>query len=153
MNRLEFIAKIQEQRYCVIDFMPQQMSIKDNFSFFNEIELYFLEFRKRIRIVEQFSNIILKTLCYFDFEVLFGFERATKKEGFVRNCNCMETEIRKVLAGKADKITFLLPNEKAMIEILHDQLTIAVYNPSPRVTEIMRSLAISEGLFWWEPQQ
>ena len=140
MNKSK-IEQLLEKEYIVVDFLPQQVPADNKGQFFS-VEQVFLKEPRISELRRKFSDIIIKLCCYYEIEV----------------CNLSTNETHQnpkpelldewVRSNKCDLQIFI---EESMVMIATDDTHITLYNPSDDLTELIRDLARSEGLFVWKP--
>ena len=131
--------------YWVIDILPKQVPADGKGQYF-KIEKYYLEHPQIDIIHRKFSNILLKLNCYEDFNV--------SHDGDEWMANPAPHELEAALLGSmADKQMFyiILKSADVLITVSGDDTYMTVYNPTEESKELIDSLAVSEGLFMWKP--
>ena len=131
--------------YWVIDILPKQVPADGKGQYF-KIEKYYLEHPQIDIIHRKFINILLKLNCYENFDV--------SHDGDEWMANPAPHELEAALLGSmADKQMFyiILKSADVLITVSGDDTYMTVYNPTEEVLEIIDSLASSEGLFVWQP--
>ena len=139
------IEEYLNKPYWVIDILPKQVPADDKGQYFR-IEKYFLEHPQIDNIYRKFTNILLKLNCYEDIDVSHDGEE------WITNPAPQELEAA-LLKCMADKQMFyiILKSADVLITVSGDDTYMTVYNPREEMTELIRSLADSEGLFVWQP--
>ena len=142
MNKSK-IEQLLEKEYIVVDFLPQQVQENNKGQFFS-VEQVFLKDPRISELRRKFSDIILKLYCYYGIEVcnISMDETITNPKP-----ELLDKWIR---SNKYDLQIFI---EESMVMIATDDTHITLYNPSDDLTELIRDLARSEGLFVWKPCQ
>ena len=134
------IEEYLNKPYWVIDILPKQVPADSRGQYF-KIEKYFLEHPQIDHIYRKFIHILLKLNCYEDIDV--------SHDGDEWMTNPAPHELETALLGSmADKQMFYIILKSA--DVLDDTY-MTVYNPTEEVLEIIGSLAGSEGLFVWQP--
>ena len=139
------IEEYLNKPYWVIDILPKQVTAEGRGQYF-EIEKYYLEHPQIDIIYRKFSNILLKLNCYEDIDV--------SHDGEEWMTNPAPHELEAALLGSmADKQMFyiILKSADVLITICGDDTYMTVYNPVEDAIELIGSLAVSEGLFMWKP--
>ena len=139
------IEEYLNKPYWVIDILPKQVPADDKGQYFR-IEKYFLEHPQIDNIYRKFTNILLKLNCYEDIDV--------SHDGDEWMTNPAPHELEKALLKcMADKQMFyiILKSADVLITVSGDDTYMTVYNPREEMTELIRSLADSEGLAIWQP--
>ena len=130
--------------YWVIDILPKQVPADSKGQYFR-IEKYFLEHPQIDNIYRKFTNILLKLNCYEDIDVSRdGDEWITNPTP-----HKLEAALLKCLADK-QMLYIILKSADVLITVSSDDTYMTVYNPREKMTELIRSLADSEGLFLWK---
>ena len=139
------IEEYLNKPYWVIDILPKQVPADSRGQYF-KIEKYFLEHPQIDHIYRKFIHILLKLNCYEDIDV--------SHDGDEWMTNPVPHELETALLGSmADKQMFyiILKSADVLITVSGDDTYMTVYNPTEEVLEIIGSLAGSEGLFVWLP--
>ena len=142
---IKMIEEYLNKPYWVIDILPKQVPADGRGQYFR-IEKYFLEHPRIDRIFRKFSNILLKLNCYKDIDVSHdGDEWITNPSP-----NELEATLLKCMADKL-MLYIILKSSDVLIIVSGDDTYMTVYNPTEDLIELIGSLAGSEGLFMWEP--
>ena len=139
------IEEYLNKPYWVIDILPKQVPADGRGQYFR-IEKYFLEHPQIDNIYRKFTNILLKLNCYEDIEV--------SHDGDEWITNPAPHELETALLGcMADKQTLYIILESAdvLITVSGDDTYMTVYNPTEEAIELIGSLAGSEGMSIWQP--
>ena len=139
------IEEYLNKPYWVVDILPKQVPTDGRGQYF-KIEKYYLEHPQIDIIHRKFINILLKLNCYEDFDV--------SHDGDEWMANPAPHELEAALLGSmADKQMFyiILKSADVLITVSGDDTYMTVYNPTEEVLELIGSLAGSEGLFVWQP--
>ena len=106
----------------------------------------FLEHPQIDNIYRKFTNILLKLNCYEDIGVSYDGDE------WITNPAPQELEAA-LLKCMADKQMFyiILKSADVLITVSGNDTYMTVYNPTEEMTELIRSLADSEGLAIWQP--
>ena len=139
------IEEYLEKPYWVIDILPKQVPADSNGQYF-EIEKYFREHSLIDSIYRKFINILLKLNCSEDIDVSHDGDE------WITNPAPHELEAA-LLKSLADKQLFyiILKSADVLITVSGDDIYMTVYNPTEESRELINSLAVSEGLFMWKP--
>ena len=139
------IEEYLEKPYWVIDILPKQVPAGSKGQYF-EIEKCFREHPQIDIIYRKFTNILLKLNCYVDIEV------SQDGDNWITNPAPHELEAA-LLKCMADKQMFyiILKSADVLITVNGDDTYMTVYNPTEESIELINSLAVSEGLFMWKP--
>ena len=139
------IEEYLNKPYWVIDILPKQVPADSRGQYF-KIEEYYLEHPQIDHIYRKFIHILLKLNCYEDIDV--------SHDGDEWMTNPAPHELETALLGSmADKqmLFIILKPADVLITVSDDDTYMTVYNPTEEVLEIIGSLAGSEGLFVWQP--
>ena len=139
------IEEYLNKPYWVIDILPKQVPADGRGQYFR-IEKYFLEHPQIDNIYRKFTNILLKLNCYEDIEV--------SHDGDEWITNPAPHELGTALLGcMADKQTLysILESANVLITVSGDDTYMTVYNPTEEAIELIGSLAGSEGMAIWQP--
>ena len=139
------IEEYLNKPYWVIDILPKQVPADGKGQYFR-IEKYFLEHPQIDNIYRKFTNILLKLNCYEDIGVSYD------GEDWITNPAPHELEAA-LLKCVADNQMFyiILKSADVLITVSGDDTYMTVYNPTEETTELIGSLAGSEGLAIWQP--
>ena len=139
------IEEFLDKPYWVIDILPKQVPADGKGQYFR-IEKFFLEHPQIDNIYRKFTNILLKLNCYEDIGVSYDGEE------WITNPAPHELEAA-LLKCMADKqmLYINLKSADVLITVSGDDTYMTVYNPREEMTELIRSLADSEGLLVWQP--
>ena len=145
MWMMENVFELLEKPYWVVDILPEQVP-KDSPGQYFAVERYYLHPERLARLRRGFAEILLRLNCYDDMEVTFdsceSWERNPDPEGFAEHMLRMSGN---------EFLRAVFPAHEAMIDIEPEDTYMTVYNPTEEVLEIIGSLAGSEGLFVWQP--
>ncbi len=139
------IEEYLERPYWVIDILPKQVPADSKGQYF-EIEKYYREHPQIDNIYRRFTNILLMLNCYEDIDVSSdGDEWMTNPAPHE-----LETALLKCMADK-QMFCIILKSADVLITVSGDDIYMTVYNPTEESIELINSLAVSEGLFMWKP--
>ena len=129
----------------MIDILPKQVPADGRGQYF-KIEKYFLKHPHIDVIHRKFTNILLKLNCYEDIGVSHDGDE------WMTNPAPHELDAA-LLKSMADKQMFyiILKSADVLITVSGDDTYMTVYNPTEESKELIDSLAVSEGLFMWKP--
>ena len=141
------IEEYLETSYWVIDILPKQVPENSSGQYFR-VEEYYRCHPQTNAIYNKFTNILLKYNCYDDIDV------SSDGENWMTNPapKDLEAMIRQCESDKT-MLYVILKSSETMITISDDDTYITVYHPSEEAIELLSSLAASEGLFAWKPEQ
>ena len=138
------IETLLNKPYWVIDILPEQVPENSAGQYF-AIEQYYLQ-TGITDIHRRFTDVLLKLNCYFDFLVCLSDQEQQiynpEPERLVSWINTEQKDLCIVLAG-----------EDVLITLNHDDTYMTVYNPSESLINRIRNLAMTHGLFFWQPNQ
>ena len=138
------IETLLNKPYWVIDVLPEQVPENSAGQYF-AIEQYYLQ-TGITDIHRRFTDVLLKLNCYFDFLVCLSDQEQQiynpEPERLVSWINTEQKDLCIVLAG-----------EDVLITLNHDDTYMTVYNPSESLINRIRNLAMTHGLFFWQPNQ
>ena len=138
--------RLYETEYWIIDFLPMQVRYQSRGQYF-KVEQHYLQHPQIDTLYHKFYNILLKLNCYEDLEVqLHNSEWILNPEPSV-----LEEEFQQSLEKK-NVLTLIDVISDFMIEINGGDTYITVYNPNEHIIELLKGLALSEGLFLWKPE-
>lgn len=131
--------------YWVVDILPQQVPADSPGQYFT-IEKYYLGHPQIDLIYRKFTNILLKLNCYYDIDI------STDGDEWTANPSPHELEaaLLQLMADRQMLYFILLPAD-VMITLSGDDTNMTVYNPTEEAIALIRSIAASEGLFFWKP--
>ena len=136
-----------EKPYWVIDILPKQVPANSRGQYF-EIEKYYLEQPQLDIIYKKFTDILLKLNCYEDMDF--------SSDGEKWKTNPHPQEIKAAMMQcMADKQMLYIDMKSidVMIIVSGDDTYMTVYHPTTVILELLGSIAASEGLFLWKPDQ
>ena len=120
--------------YWIIDILPKQVP-KDSPGQYFTIEKYFLETQIAV-IKRRHTNVILKLNCYLDIVLDEDVNPPPEKVAEI-----MHTRYVYIMIGDA------------MILSEPDDTHLTVFNPDEDLLALIKTIAVGEGLFIWQPPQ
>lgn len=152
-----------EKPFWVIDILPKQVpdyqqpeskkthlaerGVKKGKGQYFTIEEYFLDHPRIDAIHGKFTNILLKLNCYEDFDVSIDGEEWMKNPApkvFEKMMSACMTD--------NGMIYIFMKSEETLITVCGDDDTyMTIYHPSEEALKLLSALALSEGLFIWQP--
>ena len=97
--------------------------------------------------------IVLKLLCYYPFEMYVQehIPLIRQREGWLKDkrCDTIVKIMKKTILKRKGQIDILLTRENSMLSISGGTLSIAVYNESDSLREMLQSMVHTEGLYDW----
>lgn len=139
------IEEYLKKSYWVIDILPKQVPADGRGQYFM-IEKYFLEHPQIDNIYRKFTHILLKLNCYDDIDV------SNNGDDWITNPAPHELEavLLKCMADK-QMLYIILKSADVLITVSGDDAYMTIYNPTEELKDLLDSLAVSEGLFMWKP--
>lgn len=129
MDRIE---ELLNKPYWIVDILPKQVP-KDSPGQYFTIEGYFLK-EQLEEIKQKHINVILKLNCYLDLSL-----EGETNPGPDRVASLMRERYIYIMFGDS------------MILSEPDDTHLTIFNPDEGLLELVRSIAMSEGLFVWKP--
>ena len=137
----------------VIDFLPYHVAEHGN-SIFEEVESYFLQDKQLQEFCDKAIAIILKVICYYPFEVYVEEypPLKPKRNGWLKEkrCDLLVKILKRVIMKKKGQVDILLGKENSIISITGGVLSIAVYNESESLKDLLDKVVETEGLYYWK---
>ena len=121
--------------YWIIDILPFQVPAESPGQYFT-VEKYFLQGERLEEIKQKHINLILKLNCYRDLYI-----------SDEKKINPTPEHIAKEMKKR---YLYVMINE-SMILSEPDDTHLTVFNPDEELLELIRQIALSEGLFVWQP--
>ena len=120
-KRSEKLSSLFSQDYRVIDFLPSHVAEHGN-SIFEEVESYFLQ------------------------------DKQLKRSGWLKEkrCDLLVKILKRVIMKKKGQVDILLGKENSIISITGGVLSIAVYNESESLRDLLDKVVGTEGLYYWK---
>ncbi len=141
------IEEYLERPYWVIDIFPKQVPADSSGQYFR-VEEYYLEHPQIDAIYRKFTNVLLKLNCYEEIDVSQDGEKWMTNPA----PKDIEAMLLKCISNES-MISVYLKLSDALITISGDDTYMTIFNPSEETIELLGSLATSEGLFIWSPEQ
>jgi len=129
------IDELLQTPYFIIDILPKQVPKESPGQFF-AVEEYFLEKKRLSAIKQRHINVILKLNCYRP--VSLDEEAAVNPPP-------------ELIAEKMKKRYICIKIDDSMIVSEPDDTHMTVFNPDDELLELIKAIAITEGLFVWKP--
>lgn len=127
------IDDLLQTPYWIIDILPKQVQPNSLGQYF-KVENYFLNNEHLQDIKQKHSNLILKINCYRDITI------DETKNPFPET---ISEEMKK-------RILYIFIDE-AMVLSEPDDTHLTLFNPSEELLELVKEIALSEGLYVWRP--
>ena len=133
--------------YSVVDILPRQVPADSRGQYF-KVEDYYLN--DMGRLCRKYADVLLKLNCYYDLAFSHDAEHwqvNPAPEAIVRMVSaCMSAEPR-------EWFLYVTLAESTMLLVLQRDTTyMTLYNPSGELLQLLRPLALAEGLFVWSPR-
>ena len=128
------VEELLQCQYWIIDILPSQVP-EDSPGQYFAVEKYFLQDRIE-EIKQKHIDLILKLNCYRDISV------------------DDETEINPLpehIADEMKKRYLYIMTGESMILSEPDDTHLTVFNPDPKLLDLIRQIASVEGLYVWKP--
>ncbi len=129
------VEELLQCPYWIVDILPSQVP-KDSPGQYFAVEKYFRQDRRMGEIKQKHINLILKLNCYRDISI--GDETAINPSP-----EHIAEEMKK-------RYLYILMGE-SMILSEPDDTYLTVFNPDAHLLELIRCIALGEGLFVWKP--
>ncbi len=142
LNNKNFDEKIEElldKPYAVIDFLPEQVKEEKGDNYF-KVEQFFLEKKNKEGLYRHFAYFIIKLSSYYDL-VINHNEKTISDYEMSDICDLF------VNSGQKTCLNILLTEKECLISFIGNDLYLSVYNADDKLKELMKKLAMSEGLF------
>ena len=153
IKRSDKLNALFSEDYRVIDFLPSHVAEQGS-SIFEEVESYFLQDKQLQEFCEKAIAIILKVICYYPFEVYVEEypPLKPKRNGWLKEkrCDLLVKILKRVIMRKKGQVDILLGKENSVICITGGVLSIAVYNESKSLWELLDRVVETEGLYYWK---
>lgn len=152
MTRYEKMSQLFNEDYRVIDFLPGRVPSEAD-TIFEEVEQYFMQDKQLQVFCDKVIAIVLKLLCYYPFEMYVQehIPLIRQREGWLKDkrCDTIVKIMKKTILKRKGQIDILLTRENSMLSISGGTLSIAVYNESDSLREMLQSMVHTEGLYDW----
>lgn len=131
MDRIE---ELLQKPFWVIDILPEQVKENSPGQYF-EVERFYLK-DKDLRRKQ--LNVLLKLNCYYDFTVVLD-------EGEV-----LRNPLPDMMEDLVGKKHMCIQVEETLIVADPADTHMTLYNASRRLLELIKTIAVGEGLFIWK---
>ena len=131
------IEELLQKPYWIIDILPKRVPVDSEGQYFS-IERYYLSEPMRSEISRKHINVVLKLNCYRDISL--GDDVTTNPDPD-RTAELLGNEYVCILTG--DSLIVRDPDNTYM----------TLYNPDEVLLDLIRTIAMAEGLFVWKPDQ
>ena len=129
MDRIE---ELLNKPYWIVDILPKQVP-KDSPGQYFTIEDYFLK-EQLAEIKQKHINVILKLNCYLDLSLDGELNPSPDRTAAIM----------------MEKYVYIMISE-SMILSEPDDTHLTIFNPDESLLELVRPIALSEGMFVWKP--
>ena len=129
MDRIE---ELLNKPYWIVDILPKQVP-KDSPGQYFTIEDYFLK-EQLAEIKQKHINVILKLNCYLDLSLDGELNPSPDRTAAIM----------------MEKYVYIMISE-SMILSEPDDTHLTIFNPDESLLELVRPIALAEGLFVWKP--
>ena len=129
MDRIE---ELLNKPYWIVDILPKQVP-KDSPGQYFTIENYFLK-GQLAEIKQKHINVILKLNCYLDLSLDGELNPSPDRTAAIM----------------MEKYVYIMISE-SMILSEPDDTHLTIFNPDESLLELVRPIALAEGMFVWKP--
>lgn len=137
-NRIE---DLMNKSAYLIDIFPKTVPQKKDNRFF-DVERYFQH--NKTELNHKLTKIILKLYCYYSFTIITEYSIVENPQA-----NEIISLIERIFKEELGYINILLPECDALLSLNNGDLYLTAYNIDGESKELLSSLAISEGLFFY----
>ena len=132
---MKTVEELLQCPYRIIDILPSQVP-EDSPGQYFAVEDYFLQGDRAEEIKQKHINLILKLNCYRDISI--GDETVVNP-------------LPEHIADEMKKRYLYIMTGESMILSEPDDTHLTVFNPDSQLMELIRQIALGEGLFIWKP--
>ena len=129
------IEELLQSPYWIIDILPAQVP-KDSPVQYFAIEDYYLQEKQLAEIKQKHINIVLKLNCYMDL--------------YIYDENALNPSPDHIAEEMHKRYLYIIIND-SMILSEPDDTHMTIFNPDPKLLELIKVLVSGEGLFVWKP--
>lgn len=129
------IEALLQTPYWIIDILPKQVPENSPGQYFT-IERFYLQDEQLADIKKRHINVVLKLNCFRDISIDDERELNPAPER---------------VADEMRKRYLYIRTGNAMILSEPDDTHLTVFNPDQELLELIRQIAVSEGLYVWKP--
>jgi len=141
----QITERLLEERYWVIDFLPQQVPQQGRGQF-HAVEQYYLTGDRHEQLRRQLADVVLGLNCYHDLTVNH------RGDDWVKNPEPATLAAWLDEALQHGHLCALIDDGDALMTASGGDTHITLYNPSPDLLRLTRLLATAAGLHLWQPQ-
>lgn len=127
------IEDLLQTPYWIIDILPRQVQPNSLGQYF-KVENYYLKNEHLQDIKQKHTNLILKLNCYKDITI-----------------DDNKNPLPEIISEEIKKRYLYIMIDEAMILSEPDDTHLTLFNPSEELLELVKEIAISEGLYVWKP--
>ena len=131
------IDELLQTPYMIIDILPYQVSRYSDGQYF-KVENYFLKEDRLSELKQKHINLILKLNCYHNISIDDEEEINPAPE---------------IIAKTMRERYVFIRVDDAMILSEPDDTHLSVFNANTRLLKLIKTLASSEGLYLWMPEE
>ena len=127
------IEDLLQTPYWIIDILPRQVQPNSLGQYF-KVENYYLKNEHLQDIKQKHTNLILKLNCYKDITI-----------------DDNKNPLPEIICEEIKKRYLYIMIDEAMLLSEPDDTHLTLFNPSEELLELVKEIAISEGLYVWKP--
>jgi hypothetical protein len=140
------IEPLLERPYWIVDMLPKQVPAHSDGQYFRVEAYFFQDIERRKSLYAQFARVMMKLNCYVGIDVRCSESR------WISNPDPAFLFDKILFNEEGERSVYVLFDNRESLMVLHDEDTnMTVYNVRADLSELLRSLAVSEGLFVWSP--
>ncbi|MBO7608905.1 MAG: hypothetical protein J6S96_01715 [Muribaculaceae bacterium] len=141
MDNTSIIDEYLKKPYWIIDILPKQVPASNGSQYF-KVEKYFLSHPQIEDLCRKFTKVLIKLSCYEDMEIVFPTDDHSPNP---------IPDIVEQIVYERKPFYVVIKSADAMIGYEGDEHYMTLYNANEELLELVKLLAISEGLFLWQP--
>ena len=134
-NERRSIEELSESPYWIVDILPYQVP-KDGPGQYFAVEDYFLHKERFAKVKQKHIDLVLKLNCYTDISLEDEEE-----------CNPAPERIAAAMRKRA---VWIRVGASAILSET-DETYLTVFDPDEELLELIKTLAVGEGLYVWQP--
>ena len=135
----EKIEELLSKPYVVIDFLPEQVKEEKGDNYF-KVERFFLEREHKEVLYRRFAYFIIKLSSYFDLVI-------NDNEKTIDDYEPKDLYDLFIGSDQNTCVNILLNEKDSLISFIGNDLYLTAYNCDDELKQLMKQLAMSEGLF------
>ena len=132
-----FTDELLQKPYWIIDILPKQVPADSPGQYF-AVEKYYLAEERLAAVKQKHINLILKLNCY--------------KSIFLDDEKECDPSPESIAEEMRTRYLYIMVNDSVILSE-PDDLHMTVFDPDKELLELIRTLALSEGLYVWQPPQ